>query len=99
LDRNLHAGRPDQRGEFPVARLRVVAQHERPAIVDFHLEVAVIGSEPVVEDFEDGRAPPTQLERARLFLTTVACEQNPHTHNMRWRICSESSTVSIFIAS
>jgi hypothetical protein len=48
-----------------------VPQDEAPPVVHLHLEVAVRRIEPAINDLDDGEAPFTQGERARLFLAAV----------------------------
>lgn len=60
-----------------------MAQDEAPIVVGPHLEIAVPGIEPAVEDFDDREAPLSQCERSGLFFPAVPCVAfNAYLHGL-----------------
>lgn len=62
----------DQSREVPVARLCIVTQHVRAAIVGAHFEVAMFRGKPPVENLRDHKPALAERECTRLLLTAVA---------------------------
>src|SRR5688572_21259581 len=60
-----------QRCQLPFARRAVVPQDEAPAVVNLHLEIAMRGIEPAVEDGDHCKARLAKGEAARLFFAPV----------------------------
>ena len=61
----------DQTGELPLAGPTVVTQDELPPVVDAHLEIAMRGMQPAVDQFAHLEASRAERERPRLLLAPV----------------------------
>src|SRR5512134_1061478 len=58
-------------GELPLAGPAVVTQDELPSVVDAHLEIAMPGMQPAVDELAHLEAPRAERECPRLLLPTV----------------------------
>src|SRR5690349_12725094 len=89
LRRRLAGARGEYRGELPDSAGGVEAQDKAPAIVDAHVEIAVRGVRPAVEDRGDGEPVRADVKGARGFVARKAAVAG-HT-DLHWRSLQVSS--------